>query len=179
MSYSELLKEYNNLNNKDHQLEEVLYYLDNNQNSPEELNALKDMINHQKYMKDSDEWVSNSLLPSDDFVSDDFVSIDHQEMMGDMYTFEDENNTHELFANNPWESRSPRNQVTKKSETVFTVEITKSGDNYYTGISKYGKVYIPKSFECDDEKSIQVRARFQGFDGCRKTSLPWRAVNKL
>jgi hypothetical protein len=173
-SYQTLMNNYINLTNKDHQLNEILDYLDNNQHSPEELQALKDMVNHQQQMVNTDEWEENSV-----FSKEDINEIDHQEMIPDMYAFEDENKTHELFANSPWESRNSKGDVTKKSETIFVAEITKKGDNYYTGISDYGKVYIPKSLNCDNEDTIKVRARFQGFEGCRKTSLPWRAMTKL
>ena len=174
--YSQLQEEYKNITNTDKQLNEVLKELDEIQHSPEEIKALEDMVNYHKNMKDTDEWDINSNKAVSSL---DCETIDHQEMIGDMYTFEDENKTHELFATNPWESRSPSKKVSKRSETTLLVEITKKGDNYYTGVSEYGKVYIPKSFGCEGENYVKVRAKFQGFEGCRKTSLPWRAVNKL
>ena len=102
--------------------------------------------------------------------------IDELEMIHDMNAFECENACDELFAENPWSTRSYHPKcVSKKSEATIDTEITKVGDSYATGTSLYGKVYVPNNFETKVGDVLKVRARFQGFEECRGKLMPWRA----
>lgn len=158
--------------------------LDTIQHTPEELQALQDLVYHNHTSIDTNEYepfnkgIMIGGFDKDECDEEYLQMLDRQEMIGDMYAFEDENKTHDLFANNPWETRGNKlDSVSKRSEATMEVQVTHRGDNYITATSDYGKIYIPKA--CDtptDKDTISVRARFQGFDGCRKSAMPWRAI---
>ena len=171
--------------------EEVCDHLDMIQHTPEELEALQDLVYHKHTSKMTGEWEPfNKDIMIGDFdkspEDEEYLRMmDRQEMIGDMYGFEDENETHSLFAMNPWESRSyacDYNTTNKKSEVTIDAQITHVGYNYSTATSKYGKLFIPRACGLNldaglyNDKYITVRARFQGFDGCRKSAMPWRAI---
>ena len=113
--------------------------------------------------------------------------LDELEMIHDMNAFECENACDELFAENPWSTRSNDSRcVSKKSEATIETEITKVGDSYATGTSVYGKIYLPNQIlqQCGERDLcatpalgdvINVRARYQGFEDCRGKLMPWRA----
>ncbi len=179
--------------NQDYDLEEVLHYIDSVQYTPEELNSLQDLIYYIHTSKMTDEWESfDTGIKIGDFDKDPneleyFRMLDRQEMYGDMYAFEDENETHQMFAMNPWESRTQipdYDKANKRSEITIDATVTHVGENYSTATSKYGKVFIPRpcglnlpvaSYK-EGEVHVSLRVRFQGFEGCRKTAMPWRAI---
>lgn len=171
--------------------EEVCDHLDMIQHTAEELEALQDLVYHMHTSKMTGEWEPfNKDIMIGDFdknpEDEEYLQMmDRQEMMGDMYGFEDENETHSLFAMNPWGSRSyvcDYNTTNKKSEVTIDAQITHVGYNYSTAISKYGKLFIPRACGLNldhglySDKYITVRGRFQGFDGSRISAMPWRAI---
>ena len=191
MIYKSLQEELQFLTDTGIQQEEVCNKLDEIQHTEEELEALKDLIYHIHTSKMTGEWEPfNKEIMIGDFdksIEDEeyLRKLDRQEMLGDMYAFEDENEVHSLFAMNPWESRnyvSDYNTTNKKSEVTIDAQITHVGYNYSTATSKYGKMFIPRACGLNldaglyNDKYITVRARFQGFDGCRKSTMPWRTI---
>ena len=163
------------------------------QSSPEEKISLEELVKHDFDLKKSGEWEDFT----DDFSGISFGStpedceamylLDELEMIHDLDAFECENASHELFAENPWSTRSYEPyDVSKRSEATIETKITRVGDSYATGTSLYGKVYIPVHLlnECGGRNVcasptlgnvIDVRARFQGFEDCRGKMMPWRA----
>ena len=168
--------------------------LDFLQSSPEEKSALEELVKHDFSLKNTGEWeefqTDNSGIVFG--LSEDHEALklfDELEMIHDMEAFVCESATDELFAENPWSSRSRRhNRVSKKSEATIEAKVTRTGDSYATGTSVYGKVYIPVNVlaECGSRTrnvcgvptigdSIRIRARFQGYEDCRGKLMPWRA----
>ena len=147
-------------------------------------NDYLDQIYHMSLQKHYDEYIPLKG-PNTDIDSRYLRSLDILEMNRDMEAYEEDFRTHQLFASIPWEDRydiyksnTYHSFLNKKSEIVIPVHISKRGDKYSTGSTEYGKVYIPNNFIHDDSSSpIILRIRFQGFDGCRKTALPWRAIS--
>ena len=170
--------------------EEVCDHLDMIQHTAEELEALQDLVYHKHTSKMTGEWEPfNKDIMIGDFdkspEDEEYLRMmDRQEMIGDMYGFEDENETHSVMAKNPWESRShvsDNEKVNKRSEMTIEGMVTHVGKNYSTGTSKYGKIYIPRACGLNlpigkGEKKIRMRARFQGFEGCRISAMPWRGL---
>lgn len=192
-NYNTLHEEYNDIMNDYVEQEEVNAMLDSIQYTEEELDALRDMVYHNHTSKMTGEWEPfNKGIMIGDFdkceEDEEYLRmLDRQEMIGDMYAFEDENMTHELFAMNPWESRnhtSDYDKSNKRSEITLDGKVTHVGENYSTATSKYGKIFIPRPCglmlpvaKYDKEQvKVSLRVRFQGFEGCRKTAMPWRAI---
>jgi len=184
LTYTQLTQGLKTAMDVDYQQEQVCDMLDSLQHTPEELQALEDLVYHIHTGKDTDEYepfnqdIMIGGFDKDLLDEEYFRMLDRDEMIGDMFAFEDENQTHELLAQNPWSTRSSSmDSVSKKTEATFPVQVTQRGDNYSTGTSSYGKVYIPKACSLpEDVDTIKVRARFQGFDGCRKSVMPWRVI---
>ena len=162
------------------------------QSSPEEKDALEALVNHDFALKNTGEWEDFQEDPSGisfgTSEDDEAMNIlDELEMIHDMNAFECESAAHELFAENPWKTRSyDTRDISKKSEATIGTKITCVGDSYATGTSLYGKVYIPTDVlngsgnrnMCASPTLgdvINVRARFQGFEDCRGKLMPWRA----
>ena len=113
--------------------------------------------------------------------------LDEAEMHWDMCKWEDEMAQHRLFTEFTWDKRDEESAVNRRSEITGLVELTKTGRDYHTGITPYGKVYIPKHvweevadccWRCGT--SPYMRIRFLGFEGCRpRRSMPWRAMELL
>jgi len=190
-NYTELQGELKFLTNTQYEQEEVSNYIDSIQHTPDELEALKDLLYHYHTSKMTGEWepFNKGIMIGDfdkDLQEEEYLRmLDRQEMLGDMYAFEDENETHEVLSMNPWESRnhiSDYGKLNKRSEITIDATVTHVGNNYSTATSKYGKIFIPKP--CGlmlpngryDDKNITIRARFQGFDKCRISTMPWRAI---
>lgn len=189
-SYKILKEELYKLTEIEYEQEEVCDYLDMIQHTEEELSALEDLVYHMHTSKMTGEWEPfnkeimiggfDKSLEDEEYLR----MMDRQEMIGDMYGFEDENETHSVMAKNPWESRShvsDNEKVNKRSEMTIEGMVTHVGTNYSTGTSKYGKIYIPRACGLNLpigkwEKKITMRARFQGFEGCRKSAMPWRGL---
>ncbi len=190
-TYSQLMNRYYEESNPYHDIDEVCDYLDSQQYSPEELQALHNLVVHYNTSLDTDEYeqfiddIEFGKFTMDSRDDEYFRMLDRQEMMGDMYAFEDENKTHDLFANNPWTSRSNNSdstRVNKRSETTIDAQITHVGKNYSTATSEYGKVFIPRPCGLNlpigkyEGKALTVRVRYQGSDGCRVSAMPWRTI---
>ena len=173
------------------QEEEVCEYLDMIQHTEEELEALHELVYHMHTSRMTGEWEPfNKEIMIGDFdksVEDEeyLRMMDRQEMLGDMYGFEDENKTHSVLANNPWSSRShvsDYDKLNKRSEMTMEGMVTHVGTNYSTGTSEYGKIYIPRACGINlpigkyTNKKITMRARFQGFEGSRISAMPWRCL---
>lgn len=182
---------YNLTNTENEQEEEVCEYLDMIQHTEEELEALHELVYHMHTSRMTGEWEPfNKEIMIGDFdksVEDEeyLRMMDRQEMIGDMYGFEDENKTHSVLANNPWSSRShvsDYDKLNKRSEMTMEGMVTHVGTNYSTGTSEYGKIYIPRACGINlpigkyTNKKITMRARFQGFEGSRISAMPWRCL---
>ena len=190
-TYQTLNEQMNEYYQDNTNLNEVCDYIDSIQHSEAEFEALKDLMYHIHVSKHTDEYEPfHDPLVFGGFAKDtrdkEYTEmLDRQEILGDMYAFEDENESHSLFAQNPWETRShvsDYDKTNKRSEVTIDAQVTHVGNNYSTATSKYGKVFIPKPCGLNlqpgfyGDKNITVMARFQGFDGCRKASMPWRAI---
>ena len=153
------------------------------QSSPEEKKALEELVKHDLDLKNTGEWedfqADSSGISFGTSEDDEAMNIlDELEMIHDMNAFECESASHELFAENPWKTRSyDTRDISKKSEATIETEITCVGDSYATGTSLYGKVYIPTNVLnwSGVGDVLNVRARFQGFEDCRRKLMPWRA----
>lgn len=171
--------------------EEVCEYLDMIQHTEEELEALHELVYHMHTSKMTGEWEPfnkeimiggfDKSLEDEEYLR----MMDRQEMIGDMYGFEDENKTHSVLANNPWSSRSSisgYDKLNKRSEMTMEGMVTHVGTNYSTATSEYGKIYIPRACGINlpigkyTNKKITMRARFQGFEGSRVSAMPWRCL---
>ena len=189
--YKNLKQELFNLTNTENEQDEVCEYLDMIQHTPEELEALQDVVYHMHTSKMTGEWEPfNKDIMIGDFdkcpEDEEYLRmLDRQEMLGEMYGFEDENETHSVLAKNPWESRTHNTdyeKVNKRSEMTIDGMITYVGTDYSTATSKYGKIYIPRACGINlpigkySNKKITMRARFQGFEGNRVSAMPWRGL---
>jgi len=171
--------------------EEVCEYLDMIQHTEEELEALHELVYHMHTSKMTGEWEPfnkeimiggfDKSLEDEEYLR----MMDRQEMLGDMYGFEDENKTHSVLANNPWSSRSSisgYDKLNKRSEMTMEGMVTHVGTNYSTATSEYGKIYIPRACGINlpigkyTNKKITMRGRFQGFEGSRVSAMPWRCL---
>ena len=199
LTYAQALKQLPDTSDKNQlftykEVEELCDHLDRIQATPEEFDALKDLNYYIQTSKHTDEYESfKQGILIGDFDKDPneqeyFRKMDRDEMRGDMYAFEDENKTHELFSLNPWKSRthtSTYDKTNKKSEVSVDASITHIGKDYSTATSEYGKIFVPNHLAdwlqtTDKTKEgieVSIRIRFQGFEGCRKTTLPWRAFS--
>jgi len=191
ITYNKMITMYDSYNDPDKDLNEVCDYIDSQQHTPEEYHALQDILYHSHTSKMTGEWepFEQGIMIGGfdkDLRDEEYLNmLDRQEMIGDTYAFEDENETHALFAMNPWESRSYEcdyETTNKKSETTIDAQVTHVGNNYSTAVSKYGKLFIPKPCGLNldtgmyNDKYITVRARFQGFEGNRSSAMPWRCI---
>lgn len=171
--------------------EEVCEYLDMIQHTKEELEALHELVYHMHTSKMTGEWEPfNKEIMIGEFdkspEDEEYLRMmDRQEMIGDMYGFEDENKTHSVLAKNPWSSRSSisgYDKLNKRSEMTMEGMVTHVGMNYSTATSEYGKIYIPRACGMNlpigkyTNKKIKMRARFQGFEGSRISAMPWRCL---
>jgi hypothetical protein len=171
--------------------EEVCEYLDMIQHTEEELEALHELVYHMHTSKMTGEWepFNKEIMIGgfDKGLEDEeyLRMMDRQEMLGDMYGFEDENKTHSVLANNPWSSRSSisgYDKLNKRSEMTMEGMVTHVGTNYSTATSEYGKIYIPRACGINlpigkyTNKKITMRGRFQGFEGSRVSAMPWRCL---
>ena len=165
--------------------DECIKMMDFLQSSPEEKQALKELVHHDincklgGYLHDG-EWMG---WGGGDMMQRYHQLLDEAEMSRDMDAWEDAFACHQLFANNPWSSRkggiiTKDGEVNKRSEAKFWCEITNVGDSYHTAESDYGKVFIPKFLGIQDASvgdMMYIGASFQGFECARKTTMPWRA----
>lgn len=164
--------------------EQIEHYIDCIQSSHEEKLALHELvITHLPRFHE--EWINEEINLGSEEDYDNYEwylhLLDESEMNLDMNAHECEEAAHELFANNPWETRdfeASATKVSKRSGFYAWSEITHVGENYATGDTDYGKVYIPIHFV--HQLSLQVgqmilmSMTFKGFGGCRSANMPWR-----
>ena len=164
--------------------EEVLHSLDCIQSSNEEKQALHEFTLHCLH-SDGKEWVNEefNVGSEDDYDNYEWYTqlLDEAEMNMDMGAFVDNNTCHELFANNPWETRdmeASATKVSKRSGFHAWGEVSQVGENYATAETDYGKVYIPIHFVhqlgVKHSQLLFMCLTFKGFGECRATNMPWR-----
>ena len=164
--------------------DEVEMCLDYLQSSPEEKQALKDLVDHALKMKTTGEWeVLGSEVDNEHemihfgafFNDNDYLDHwDRQEMKRDMEIFEEEERLHLALAV-PHDARKEANTIeefneqfkarkgmgygiaSKEDDLIVSGRIVSAGPDYMTALSDYGKVYIPKTFFGTIEKIRENR----------------------
>lgn len=164
--------------------DEVEMCLDYLQSSPEEKQALKDLVDHALKMKTTGEWEILGSEPDNDhemihfgafFNDNDYLDHwDRQEMKRDMEIFEEEERLHLALAV-PHDARKEANTIeefnerfkarkgmgygiaSKNDDLIVSGRIVSAGPDYMTALSDYGKVYIPKTFFGTIEKIRENR----------------------
>ena len=166
--------------------QEIQHYLDCIQSSPEEKQSLHDLyIEHLPDSHHHTEWVNEEINigSGEDYDNYEYYTqlLDKAEMDADMDAFEEENTCHELFANNPWETRdyeASATKVSKRSGFHAWAEVSHIGGNYATGETDYGKVYIPIHFVhqlgINEKQLLFMCMTFKGFGETRSCTMPWR-----
>jgi len=158
--------------------------LDELQSTAEEREALKAVYDHKRGMKDTGEWEEfdgdiaiGKRDESDELAYEVYSGL---EMKHDKKAYECECNCDMLLSTKPIESRHNKKtsnevgDINKKSEMTMYVDITTRGDNYTTGTSEYGKVYIPNQMIPDETNTMKIRAVFKGYEQVRGKQMPWR-----
>jgi len=148
--------------------DEVEACLDYLQSSPEEKQALKELVDNDLKMKTTGEWAKlcydgeeihfGAFFNENDY----FDHWDRLEMKRDMEIFEEEERLHLALAV-PHDARKGHNTIEEFSEKFKTMNwmgygiasknddlivngnIVSAGPDYMTALSDYGKVYIPKT----------------------------------
>jgi len=171
--------------------EQVCNIIDFLQSSQDEKIALSNFVEYLMRSKNIlGEWAPHTMDCSDsdaasylvagcgDFNSEHYRRLDIAEMDRDMEIFEEEQTTHQLFAESPWESRSNAT-VNRRSETNLSGIVTAIGDAYGIAKTSVGKVFIPKNnlFSLQIGDNVIVRSQFKGFDLPNGISLPWRCLS--
>ena len=118
---------------------------------------------------------SQQMTQEEECLSNELAEM---EMAMEMETFLQENRTHQLMSENPWKTRSNERGLSRKSEIDVWMNVSTIGQDYITGDSDYGKIYIPHhivhNVAVDD--IVSMRVQFKGFGGARSATMPWRAV---
>ena len=158
---------------------EVMNALEELQMTQEEKKALKELEEYTEKMKDTGEY--EGMTGEED--AEILEMYDELEMIYDMNAYECEEECHDLMKENPFEGRDwkvkegKREEVSKQSRMVEDVRIKERGENYGTGTTKYGKVYIPKAMLNDiSGENERMLMQFKGFGDCRGNQMPWRAL---
>ena len=166
--------------------EEIQHVLDCIQSSHEEKQTLHELfIEHRPDLRLQTEWINEEINvgTSDDYDNYEWYTqlLDEAEMDVDMSAFESNETCHELFANNPWDSRdfeANSEKVSKRSGFHAWAEVTHIGASYATGETDFGKVFIPIHFVhqlgISVGKLLYMCMTFKGFGECRPCNLPWR-----
>ena len=166
--------------------EEIQHVLDCIQSSPEEKHALHELfIEHRPDLTLQTEWINEEINvgSSEDYNNYEWYTqlLDEAEMDADMSAFESSETCHELFANNPWETRdfeASSEKVSKRSGFHAWAEVMHIGESYATGETDFGKVFIPIHFVHQLGISVgqllYMCMTFKGFGECRPCNLPWR-----
>ena len=160
--------------------DEVEACLDYLQSSPEEKQALKELVDNDLKMKTTGEWVKlgydGESMHFGAFFNDNdyFDHWDRLEMKRDMEIFEEEERLHLALAV-PHDARKAENTVeefneqfkarkgmgygiaSKEDDLIVSGRIVSAGPDYMTALSDYGKVYIPKTFFGKIEKIRENR----------------------
>ena len=182
MTFSEEQKNYLEIHEimsslEDTEEDESIKMMDYFQSSPEEKEALKELVYHHMNTRNTSEWEPTNG-ESNDCEERYNQLLDEAEMSRDMDAWEDAFACHQLFADNPWSTRNFDSLVNKRSEAKFWCEITNVGDSYHTAESDYGKIFLSKFLGIQSPQVgdlLYIGAAFQGFECARKTTLPWRA----
>jgi hypothetical protein len=168
--------------------DQVIHEIDCIQSSDQEKKVLHKLVCSHLNAKDTGEWmdVTNDHLFGEHKEDTDKIFtdlLDEAEMDGDMSAFEDCETCHELFAENPWESRSmdaTAMNVNKKSQFNAWGAVTHVGEAYATAETDYGKVFIPNHSShlsmIEVGEDCYMRLSFKGFEDARQTAMPWRCV---
>ena len=166
--------------------EEIQHHLDCIQSSSEEKQALHELyLAHLPKSNFIAEWINEEINigSSVDYDNYEYYTklLDEAEMDSDMDIEEEEFMCHELFANNPWESRNyeaSATKVSKRSGFEAWAEVIYIGGDYATGETDYGKVYIPIHFihqlGINVGQLIFMCMTFKGFGEARQCVMPWR-----
>ena len=165
--------------------QEIQHYLDCLQSSPEEKRALHDLFLEHHPHHPHTEWVNEEINVGsvNDYDNLKYYTqlLDEEEMDADMTEFEEEETCHPLFANNPWESReceASATKVSKRSGFHVWTEVTHIGEDYATGDTDYGKVFIPIHFVhhlgINVGQLLFICMTFKGFGETRPCAMPWR-----
>jgi hypothetical protein len=164
----------------------VCGYLDFEQSTVDEKETLNQLVCLTMEMKHTNEWID-----MDDSVEGLIYILlwDEHEMHKDMCEYEEEEMCHDLFANNHFDTRFPKNdfEISKRSEIDLEGKVTYVGPDFGTVDTVYGKVFIPKHLLTGDDIGyyadeicehdfVHVRAQFKGLSGCRTEKKPWRAI---
>ena len=164
--------------------EEVQHGIDCIQSSNEEKQALHELTLAFLHTDDK-EWVNEEINvgAADDYDNYEFYTqlLSEAEMDADMGAHEDNEACHELFANNPWETRdfeASSSKVSKRSGFHAWASVSHVGDNYATGETDYGKVFIPIHFVhqlgINVGQLLFMCMTFKGFGETRSCAMPWR-----
>ena len=164
--------------------EEVQHGIDCIQSSNEEKQALHEFTLHCLHT-DGKEWVNEefNVGAADDYDNYEFYTqlLSEAEMDADMGAHEDNEACHELFANNPWETRdfeASSTKVSKRSGFHAWASVSHVGENYATGETDYGKVFIPIHFVhqlgINVGQLLFMCITFKGFGEARSCAMPWR-----
>ena len=149
---------------------EVKKELNRVQSSDEEKKAYKDYILYGEVMKDLDGWVP--MWPPWPFeVMDQHADWkeheDLNEMFDDMDVFEKDMNL-QLQLRVPHEFRrhscAPRDEMSSSDTMTTEVRVSKKGDNYWTGDSDFGKVFIPMDLvhHIQNDAVVKMRVKVMG-----------------
>jgi len=164
--------------------EEIQHDLDCIQSSNEEKQSLHELTLAFLHT-DEKEWVNEEINvgAEDDYDNYEWYTqlLSEAEMNADMGAFEDNEACHELFAINPWETRdfeASATKVSKRSGFHAWAEISHVGENYATGETDYGKVFIPVHFVrqlgINVGQLLFMCITFKGFGETRSCAMPWR-----
>ena len=161
-------------------------WMEKNMASPEEKQAYEEYVNHVK------EPINEEWEPLVNYSPEDkeyYKLLDLIEMSEDMNASEDSNNCHQLLSEQTWEDRPARNcsqdTMSRRSEIIVPAKITIAGEGYATAECPYGKIFIPnyllnwKVGKWGGSEYLgmnTMKIQFKGFEGCRNTSMPWRAI---
>ena len=167
----------------------VEQHLDELQSTPEERLALKQAYEHKMGMKDTGEWEEfdgdiaiGKRDESDEIAYEVYSEL---EMKHDKKAYECECNCDMFLSKHPIESRHNMKtsrevgDINKKTQTTMYVDVTTRGENYTTGTSEYGKVYIPNQMMPEDTNTMKIRAVFKGYEQARGKQMPWRCLEVL
>jgi len=162
--------------------DEVECAIDNIQSTVEEKTALSDLVLHSIQMTQEGEWME--LAPEEDDIkfgdfdgSLEYLHLwDEHEMVRDMEIFEEEFAL-DTALSIPHEARpsSPSDGIfDQQDSTNVPVKILHLGDDYYTGQSPFGKVYIPRHITYNVRGIIEDRwNKSRGGNNPPTLDAPW------
>jgi hypothetical protein len=162
--------------------DEVDFAIDLTQSTTEEKHALSELVLHIIRLKKEGEWME--IAPEADGIKfgDHDGSLeylhwwDEHEMARDMEIFEEEFSL-DTALSIPHKDRpnSPSDGVFDQRDTSnVPVKLLHLGDDYYTGQSPFGKVYIPRHFADRVRGIVETRwNKSGGTSGTPALNAPW------